>query len=294
MKTIKSMTGYATVQAQYDNSELTCEIRTLNSRYLEIAVKLPKFLNDLETPIKDVIRKKVTRGKLFCNINASSTNGELQNLKIDKNTVKIYLNLLEQIKHISNIDSPITIEHLLFFKDIISFEDQAVLDEKLISAILNMVEETLNSLNEMRLQEGKNLKEDIVGRIKKIEKINKEIAEYATDNPQMEFDKLYQRLVSLIEEENVDKSRLEQEIALIADRVDITEEIIRMKSHLKLFNDNLRKGSPIGKKLNFILQEMHRETNTISNKSTMIEVSHRVVSIKEEIEKLREQIQNIE
>jgi uncharacterized protein (TIGR00255 family) len=294
MKKLKSMTGYASVQARFNETELTCEMRSLNSRYLEIALKLPKILNDLENPIKDIIRNKITRGKIFCSINFSSLNGELQNLKIDKYTVKTYLKLLEQIKQISEIDSPITLEHLLFFKDIISFDEDNTIDEELTNLIYETVEKAISSLNEMKAQEGENLRADFEERLDKIKGLNSEISNLAAENPKIEFEKLYKRLLTYMEEENVDQTRLEQEIALIADRVDITEETVRMNSHLKLFKENLKNGSPIGKKLNFILQEMHRESNTISNKNTLVEISHRVVAIKEEIEKLREQIQNIE
>jgi uncharacterized protein (TIGR00255 family) len=131
-------------------------------------------------------------------------------------------------------------------------------------------------------------------RLDKISEINDQIIALSKDNPRIEFEKLYNRLLGMLKEDKIDKTRLEQELALIADKVDITEETVRMKSHIELFRKNLQAGSPIGKKLNFILQEMNRETNTMSNKSTMIDISHKIVTLKEEIEKVREQIQNIE
>ncbi len=288
------MTGFANVQTQFDNNELICEIRSLNSRYLEISVKLPKPLIDLENHIRDLIRQHITRGKVFCNINFTSLSSELQNLKINPGTVQIYKNLLEQIKNAANLDTTISLDHLLFFKDIISFEEEILIDEELNQKIKKTVLKALQLFNRMREEEGENLTKDIQIRLDKINALTNEISEYAHQNPRIEFEKLYKRLLSLIEEEKTNKERLEQELAIISDRVDITEEVVRMKSHLQLFQENLAKGSPIGKKLNFILQEMHRETNTMSNKSTMVEISHRVVAIKEEIEKLREQIQNIE
>lgn len=294
MGNIRSMTGYATRQTQLNESELTCEIRTLNSRFLEISLKLPKIMTDLENPLKEIIRKRVSRGKVFCSLSLSSVEGELQNLKIDQSSVKLYLNLLQQIRQAAGIDSPITLEHLLTFKDIISFDDEGVLNDAHLKMVFRTVDDTLQTLNEMRSREGENLKGDLLERLEKINKISNEITELAKNNPQIEFERLQNRLVSLLDEEKVDQSRLEQELAILTDRVDITEENVRMKSHLQLFRENIEKGSPIGKKLNFILQEMHRETNTISNKNTMIEISHRVVTVKEEIEKLREQIQNIE
>jgi len=127
-----------------------------------------------------------------------------------------------------------------------------------------------------------------------IHNLNMEIKELSVDNARNEFDKLYKRLLSMIDEKKIDHNRLEMELALISDRVDISEEVVRMESHLELFRENLAAGSPNGKKLNFILQEMHREANTMSTKNTLIEISHRIVTIKEEIERMREQVQNIE
>lgn len=294
MANIYSMTGFSTVQAKYNDSELTCEVRTLNSRYLEIMVKLPRLVADLENPIKDVIRKKITRGKVMYSLSFSALTGELQNLKIDPATVQIYTNLLKQIRQAAGLEVPITLDHLLSFKDIISFEEENEVDEELVETIYRLTEKTLDDLNRMRAREGENLKTDLQNRLSKIELLINEIASLGKENPRIEFERLYNRLLLLIEEEKLDLSRVEQELALITDKVDISEETVRMKSHLQLFKDNLNSGSPIGKKLNFILQEMHREVNTMSNKATMIEISHRVVTIKEEIEKIREQVQNIE
>ena len=146
----------------------------------------------------------------------------------------------------------------------------------------------------MRSQEGIHLKSDLQKRLDKITILTEEITGLSKENPSIEFEKLRKRLLSMITEDKIDINRLEQELAIIADRVDITEETVRMKSHIQLFQENLNTGSPIGKKLNFILQEMHRETNTMSNKTTIVEISHRLVTLKEEIEKVREQVQNIE
>jgi uncharacterized protein (TIGR00255 family) len=244
--------------------------------------------------MKENIRKKITRGKIMLSLNFTSLNSEIENLKIEPNLIQGYMNLLHQIKDSSGITADIQLDHLLFFKDIISFEENSKVDQKLAQFIFGLTDEIINSLEEMRLQEGRFLKKDLEERISAIRNLTNEIQEYGKSNSRKEFDKLHQRLNSLIAEDKIDKSRLEQELAIIADRVDITEEVVRLQSHIQLFQENLEKGSPVGKKLNFILQEMNRETNTMSNKSTLIEVSHRVVQLKEEIEKVREQVQNIE
>ena len=294
MNQLKSMTGFAVLQKEFNNSEISCELRALNSRYLEISLRLPRLLTDLEATMKEIIRKKITRGKIMFNLNFTSLNSEADNLKIQPDLIRSYMKLLEQIKDESGITAEIQLDHLLFFKDIISFEENSAVDQKLANFIFKLTEEAIEKLEEMRLQEGQFLQKDLEERLSSIQNLSKEIREYGKSNSQKEFDKLYQRLTSLIAEDKIDLSRLEQELSIIADRVDITEEVVRMHSHIQLFEENLKKGSPVGKKLNFILQEMNRETNTMSNKSTLIEVSHRVVQLKEEIEKVREQVQNIE
>jgi uncharacterized protein (TIGR00255 family) len=288
------MTGFAVVQKEFNDSEVTCEIRSLNSRYLEISLRLPRILTDLEMPIKEIIRSKVTRGKIMYSLNFSSLNNDQINLKIQPNLVQNYMKLLQQIKKEAGLKSTIKLEHLLFFKDIISFEEDSIIDDRLLKFIHQLTEEVLDKLNHMRYQEGQFLQKDLESRISQINQLTKEISGFGKDNSQNEFEKLYQRVKSLIAEDKLDDTRMEQELALIADKVDITEELVRLNSHIELFLENLHAGSPIGKKLNFILQEMNRETNTMSNKSTMVEVSHRVVNLKEEIEKVREQVQNIE
>jgi len=294
MKNLKSMTGFAVLQKEYNDSEVSCEIRSLNSRYLEISLRLPRILTDLEIPIKEIIRKKITRGKIMYSLNFTSLNNETDNLKIRPEVIQSYLQLLEQMKAEAQITAPIQLDHLLFFKDIISFEENSAVDEKLAKFIFALTEEIIDKLENMRLQEGQFLQKDLAERLALIQNLSNEIHEYGKSNSKREFEKLYQRLTSLIAEDRIDSGRLEQELAVIADRVDITEEVVRMQSHIELFQENLKQGSPVGKKLNFILQEMNRETNTMSNKSTLIEISHRVVQLKEEIEKVREQVQNIE
>jgi uncharacterized protein (TIGR00255 family) len=294
MKKINSMTGFATGHAEYNNAEISCEIRSLNSRYLEVSLRVPRILSDLENQIKDIIRQKITRGKVMYSLNFSSLNSELQNLKIEPDTIKIYAKLLKQMKKEAKIREEIKLDHLLAFKDIISFEEETEVNQKLSNFIFKLSNQTLDKLTKMRANEGNFLKTDLKERLQNIVKITSQISNLGKKNARHEFDKLYQRVLALIDENKIENHRFEQELAILADKVDITEEAVRLKSHIKLFEDNLKSGSPVGKKLNFILQEMNRETNTISNKTTMVEISHQVVRLKEEIEKVREQVQNIE
>ncbi|MBN2364553.1 MAG: YicC family protein [Calditrichaeota bacterium] len=294
MNHLKSMTGFAAISKEYNGAEVTCEIRSVNSRYLEISLRLPRIITDLEGQFKDIIRQKITRGKIMGSINFNSVNSEIQNLKIQPELIKFYKQLLEQIRQEAEIEEKLKLDHLLFFKDVISFEEQQTVDEKLMQFMLELMDETLDNLNNMRLQEGQYLRADLDQRIQNIADVTEKIQLLGKNNARAEYERLFNRIQTLIGEEKLDQNRMEQELALIADKVDITEEVVRMKSHLELFREDLVSGSPVGKKLNFILQEMNRETNTMSNKATIIEISHLVVQLKEEIEKIREQVQNIE
>lgn len=169
-----------------------------------------------------------------------------------------------------------------------------MLDDQFAQTFEALINDAIAQLDITRGAEGENLRRDLADRLDALEKLTGEIAEMGKGNARSEFEKLYQRLITLVDEGKIDRNRLEMELALISDRVDISEEVVRMGSHIELFRENLRQGSPIGKKLNFILQEMHREANTISTKNTLIEISHRSVTVKEEIERMREQVQNLE
>ncbi|RMG64635.1 MAG: YicC family protein [Calditrichaeota bacterium] len=289
-----SMTGFASGKTTHNHTEISCELRSLNSRYLEIGVKLPPTLRELEEPLKERIRARVQRGKVHCVLNFSEQSPVLKGLQVDPGAVKFYRDLLEQIRQQAGITDSIQLEHLLQFSEIFTVEPEAGLDDSLKEAIFRLVDETLVALNQAREKEGQALRKDMEHRLETIERRVEKVGQLAGKNARQEFEKLKRRLYSMIDEKKVDANRLELELALIAERVDVTEEVVRLGSHIKLFREQLKKGSPVGKTLNFILQEMHREANTISNKSTMIEISHWIVEIKEEVEKIREQVQNIE
>ncbi len=294
MGTVYSMTGFAAEKVQNETREITCELRSLNSRYLEISVKLPLTLKDWEDSIKTIIRKKVKRGKITCSITIDSQESPIEKLQVNEGVVRMYKQLLDQIRSIANIDQPVQVSDILEFKDALSFEEVTEIDKALQDTMFKLVDNTVDQLNLSRATEGNHLKDDLEKRLSSIDELSQKITELGKENAKQEFDKLYHRLLSLIDEQKIDKNRMEMELAIISDRVDISEEVVRLQSHIRLFRKNLAQGSPIGKKLNFILQEMHRESNTISSKNSLIDISHRIVTVKEEIERMREQVQNIE
>jgi uncharacterized protein (TIGR00255 family) len=201
---------------------------------------------------------------------------------------------LEQLKKQTGIAGEITMDHLLAFKDLWEPEESTSDDAEIEKALLQAVEQALINLNKMRDQESENIRPDILGRLEEIEKTLGEIELTAQENPRQELEKMYQRVKDLVSNGELARDRLELELAVIADRVDVTEECTRLRSHINMFRDVFNTKQEVGKSLTFVLQEMQRESNTIGSKTSEISVAHKIIHIKEEIEKLREQVQNLE
>lgn len=288
------MTGFGRAEIKNSRFEITVEIRSLNNRFLDIGLKLPKSLNPYEYILKGLTKKKILRGKLTAVVNFKNLVLENGDLRLNQETVQFYHQLLEKIKSQTGIKDEITLDHLLQFKEFIEPEEAVFQDDEIKKVLTDAFDKALENLDAMRRQEAENICVDIYSRLKKIKTALNSITEKAKNSPRLELDKLYNRLQERINNKEVDKDRLELELAIIADRVDVTEECIRLSSHLDLFKDVLDNKDEVGKQLTFLLQEMHRETNTIGSKTSDISISHEMIRLKEEIEKLREQIQNLE
>jgi len=289
-----SMTGFGRAEAKNDRYELAAEIRNLNNRYLEIGLRLPKSLAAYEFSLKDIVKKYVLRGKVTVTITFKDVLNLTENFSLKKESVRFYRMILEQITEEAGLSDPIKLEHLLQFKELLEPDDLELKDEELEKTLNALLEEALIDLNHMRRAEGENIATDLQQRIDSIEQKVAEMARKGSENPRQELEKLSTRLEDLIHSGEINRDRLELELALISDRVDISEECTRMQSHIKLFREVLGTGGEIGKKLTFILQEMQRESNTIGSKTTDISIAHGVIQLKEEIEKIREQVQNLE
>ena len=290
----RSMTGFGRAESKNGRFEITVEIRSLNNRYLDISLRLPKSLNTYEYLLKEIIKKKILRGKLTAVVTFKSLALENGDFKLNNETVNFYHQLLEKIKDQTGISDNITLNHLLQFKELIEPEDTVFEDEEVEKNLKDVFNEALKNLDAMRKQESDNICEDIYSRLEKIRSTLNSISDKAKESPKIELEKLFNRLQERIDNNEVDRDRLELELAMIADRVDVTEECIRLASHLDLFKDVLDKKDEVGKQLTFLLQEMHRETNTIGSKTSDISISHEMIHLKEEIEKIREQVQNLE
>lgn len=291
---MRSMTGYGKSRNSNDFLEVSVEVRSVNSRFLDISIRIPNSFAALEMPLRETLREAVERGKISVFIDIKKTLSNTADLSVDRDKFKERGQLLQSIIDSLQLNDEIKLSHLLTFSDLFELDPQALNMEEVKSLTIKTLQDALHSFNSMRDSEGRFIKEDIIKRIVYIEQWLGDIEEKSRHNVQMEFDRLLQNVIRLVGENKIDKTRLEQEIAIIADRVDITEECVRMRSHLQLFNETINLKGEVGKKLNFILQEMLRETNTMNSKASHFEIAHVLIKVKEEIEKLREQVQNLE
>ncbi|MEJ5305642.1 MAG: YicC/YloC family endoribonuclease [Ignavibacteria bacterium] len=290
---IISMTGYGNAEFEKDGVSYSAEIRSFNSKFLEISIKLPRVHSQRENEIRELVRKYVNRGKIIVSANLER-NASL-NLPIDINeeTIKYLNQLFKKIKKVTKSKEKIKLDHFLKFSEIFQHKDEEI-SEIEFQNLYYCVELSIQKLMEMKIQEGKELEKDLLNRIGLIENNVFEIERIWSERAELEFQRLKEKAQKLLEGKDVNEERLELELALLLDKMDITEECVRLKSHIKFFKESIDKNEPSGRRLSFLAQELLREANTISAKSNSAEISQIVVLIKEEIEKIKEQIQNIE
>lgn len=290
---ISSMTGYGKGVAKSKDFSVEAEVKSVNSRFLDIYLKVPNSLMNREYDIRELVKNNISRGKLSVSLQIKSTGSENNIPIIDKEKLKIYLSTLKEIKKVSRITEKIKLEHLLYNRDLFIQNDKEY-GEDAFKLIQKALGSALTQLKKMRRNEGKELAKDLKRRISLIDEKVTGIQNDSGKSINQYFEKLKARMKSMIEGVTAYSDRLELELALIADKSEITEECVRLKSHLKFFLESMDKEQEPGRKLNFLCQEMNREANTISAKTISTSITHNSVLIKEEIEKIREQIQNIE
>ena len=290
---MKSMTGFGRARLERENRTYNIEIKSVNHRYNDITVKMPKGISYLEEKVKKEISSKISRGKVDVYITFDNNSSEGKNIKINKEIASIYIKELKTLAQENDIKEDIYVTEIFKFPDVLSIEN--VEDEELIwSELYTCLDNAITSLMEMRKREGNKIKEDLEKRIEKIsEKVN-EISTYSTRLVEEYVVKLETRIKEILNTDVVDKDRLAQEIVIYADKCSVEEEITRLKSHMIQFKELINMDTPIGKKIDFLIQEMNRETNTIGSKSGNLLITNLVIDIKTELEDIREQVQNIE
>ena len=290
---IYSMTGYGKGSISKNKTSAEVEVKSVNSRFFEVSLKLPSILFPYDYEIREFIKTKVQRGKVSIVVHFKKDGVENGYITIDENKLSNHLSLIKKIRKAAGIKDDITLEHLLSSKEIFTSQD-AELSKAEFEIVKSALNKALDKLILMKKKEGAELSRDLAARIENIIS-NVSAIETEFRNSINEYhSKLKQRIQELTGNAEINEDRLNIELALIADRADITEECVRLRSHLKFFKETLKNEKEPGKKLNFLCQEMNRETNTISSKSISTSIIHSSVLIKEEIEKIREQIQNIE
>ncbi len=270
------------------------ELRTVNNRYCDIGMKIPRELNAVELDIRERIRRRLHRGRINVLISLDWEASEDLTLQLDSRAAKICHEKLTQLSRELDGGETVTFDHLLHFSDYFTRTPEKTLDDELRQQVFEVVDEALEQLVAMRREEGLRLAEDLATRIERVDSLRRRIEDLAEKQPELQMEKMQERLEQLVKSGPLDPGRLEQELAILADRLDITEECVRLESHCRQFTETLKGDEPVGKKLGFLLQELNREANTISSKSAMAEISHLAVDLKEEIERIREQVQNLE
>lgn len=293
---IKSMTGYGRAQSMPENRTITVETKSVNHRNLEILVRLPNILSSLEPEIKKNVGGHLSRGRIEVSIRAESdlSRGIVEKLEINLPLLRSYHSLLNQIKEEFGYGDEITFEMIAGFKDAFYYPEQDVDIEEIWMHLQTALTESLAGLMEMRKKEGLTLYEDFKGRLFTVSTFMENLKKRAPKVVEEYHERLSKRVQELANDLEIDESRLIQEVAIMAEKSDITEEIVRLESHLDQFAGMLENNEPVGRKMDFLLQEMHREINTIGSKSSDVEISRNVIEIKSEFAKLREQAQNVE
>ena len=291
---IKSMTGYGKAEKTIEQRMYQIEIKSVNHRYLDISVKMPKQLSYLEEEIKKIISSKVKRGKVDVFISFENNSAQGKNIQINTDIAKIYISELRKLAEQENISSNIEVTEISKYPDVLSIQN--VEDEEIIKQeILEVTKVATEQLVNMKQLEGEKIAEDLINRINAIKEKIKEISSLSTGLIQEYVVKLEGRIKELLVGQEIDESRLAQEVVIYADKCSIKEEVTRLKSHIFQFETLLKEtNGTIGKKLDFIIQEMNRETNTIGSKANNLEITNGVIDIKTELEDIREQVQNIE
>ena len=291
---IKSMTGYGRAKLSKDDREYQIEIKSVNHRYLDISVRIPKQLSYLEETIKKEIAKKVKRGKIDVFVTFENNSLEGKEIKINTELAKAYIDELKKLAEKENILSDIQVTEISKYPDVLNIQSSQD-DEKITEEVLETVTIATDNLVQMRETEGNKISEDLLKRLNIINKKVEEIAKLSTGLIEEYVVKLEKRIKEILKTEEIDKTRLAQEVVIYADKCSIEEEITRLKSHIYQFKNLIKDNNEtIGKKLDFIIQEMNRETNTIGSKANSLEITNGVIEIKTELEDIREQIQNIE
>ncbi|MBP7528481.1 MAG: YicC family protein [Syntrophorhabdaceae bacterium] len=287
----KSMTGFAKIEKEFPEGKISSEARSLNSRYLEMNIRLPRADYASEQKLRELIKRHIKRGKVDVTIKWEKTVDEMTIPKVNEGIVRQYAAMVKNLREQYGVKGDLTIDNVFSLKDVFVYEENNSLSEEILTETSANL---LVLLNEERAREGEYIRDDLNGRVETIVVNLSEIEKGWPAVIKTHEEKLRGKIAEVTQSIAVDETRILQEIAIFMERLDISEEIVRLTGHLDNFRTTLSSTEPIGRKLDFIIQEMVRETNTIGSKSNDLYINERVIRIKVEIEKMREQVQNVE
>ena len=291
---VRSMTGFGRAKQQINGLDITIEIKSVNHRYFEFCARLPRAYNFLEDKIKSTLAGSISRGKVEVSVLLEDNIENATVVEINREYANAYISALKLLSKEYKIKNDIKVSSLLGNSDVFKVKKQVLEDEVIENAVLTVLKSALDNFIEMRTVEGERLVNDVKSRtafiLEKVEFIEKR----SPETVKAYQERIEQKIKELLEDTSIDQQRILTEVAIFADKVAVAEETVRLRSHIKQFEDLLNSDEAVGRKLDFIVQEMNRETNTIGSKAQDIEIAHTVVDIKSEIEKIREQIQNME
>ena len=293
---MKSMTAFGRGEAEGSGCKMSVELRTLNHRFLDLHLRMPRSLMGLEDRLRQLISTHIARGRVELSISLEYIGQKPRSLVADQALLKDAAAILTAIQEEWTLPEPWGWDQLLHFPEVVALQETSTADDEALWSVLGpATQQALDLVDGMRRREGEYLQAELVRLLQRVAEQVEIIAQRAATVPQSYRDKLTARLAQLLPETNpVDPQRLAQEVALLADRADITEELARLRSHLEQFHLTLAAKTPVGRKLDFVIQEMNREINTIGSKSADVGISQAVIEIKSDLERVREQMQNLE
>jgi len=288
------MTGYGRNEAIVNGKKITCEIKSVNHRYFDYTVKVPRYYGFMEDRVRTFVSKYIARGKVDIYISVESYDTSDRKIQLNSELAKSYIDALYELRDKFALADDISVTSVSRFSDIFKSEKIEEDEEELWSVVQEVLEPAVLDFVAMREREGERIQKDLCDRIEYMKTLSSKIEGLSEESVSQYREKLYTKIKEILDDRSIDEARVLTEVAIFADKVAVNEEIVRLGSHFNEFYDIIKRPEPAGRKLDFLIQEINREVNTTGSKSVNIEISSIVVELKGEIEKLREQVQNIE
>ena len=291
---MKSMTGYGRASLEKENRNYQIEMKSVNHKYSDITIKLPKTLTYLEDKMKKQIGASISRGKVDVFVTFENNSGEGKDIIVNHEMVKKYMNAFYTLAEENQLALSIPVTEVIKLPEVLSVQTKETKEDVIEQEVMACLQEAIQHFIEMREVEGSKIKEDLLGRVEQVEKEILKFSEYSAGLVEEYVVKLRQRVKDMLQSDEIEESRIAQEAVIFADRTSIEEEVTRLNSHVMQMKNLLEEKKPVGKKMDFLIQEMNREVNTIGSKSANLEITNLVIDLKTMLEDIREQIQNIE